>query len=180
MRLLKARATPALIATIIVVAAFFSVRAHEHDSRHLTPMTAAAVHTPVLSARRVPDLLIRRVGDGRIAKRLANTMADPALASSRGQTCLTVRQSGRDIYAQAATQPLLPASNLKLLTAAAVLSRIDGKGINNLSQVVIAGEAWQQWSRHRTGQNPWRPGVDDIASHLGLVDDWLRREFGLR
>jgi D-alanyl-D-alanine carboxypeptidase/D-alanyl-D-alanine-endopeptidase (penicillin-binding protein 4) len=126
-RLLKARATPALVATTIVVAAFLAVRAHEDDSRHLTSLPAAAVHTPVLSARRVPDLLIRKVGDGRLARRLADTMADPALASSRGQTCLVVRQAGREVYAQAAAQPLLPASNLKLLTAAAVLARIDGK-----------------------------------------------------
>ena len=60
------------------------------------------------------------------------------------------------------------------------LARIDGKSINNLSQMSISGQPWQQWSRHRTQQNPWRAGIDDIASHLGLVDEWLRREFGLR
>jgi hypothetical protein len=57
------------------------------------------------------------------------------------------------------------------------LVRSDGKSINNLSAQSIAGEVWQRWSRHRTNQSPWRPGVDDIASHLALVDDWLRREF---
>jgi hypothetical protein len=60
------------------------------------------------------------------------------------------------------------------------LARSDGRGINNLSQIVIAGQTWQQWSRHRTAQNPWRAGIDDVASHLGLVDEWLRREFGPR
>jgi hypothetical protein len=57
------------------------------------------------------------------------------------------------------------------------LDRVDGKAIANLSNQTIRGEVWQRWSRHRTAANPWRPGVDDIASHLGLVDDWLRREF---
>lgn len=57
------------------------------------------------------------------------------------------------------------------------LSRTDGRGIKNLSTETISGEPWQRWSRHRTNQNPWRPGIDDVASHLGLVDDWLRREF---
>ena len=57
------------------------------------------------------------------------------------------------------------------------LSRIDGKGIGALSPQAIRGESWQRWSRHRTGQNPWRPGVDDVANHLALVDEWLRREF---
>jgi hypothetical protein len=57
------------------------------------------------------------------------------------------------------------------------VSRLDGRGINNLSDQLIAGAMWQRWSRHRTQQNPWRPGIDDVASHLGLVDEWLRREF---
>src|SRR5258708_13878719 len=57
------------------------------------------------------------------------------------------------------------------------LARSDGKSINILSAQSIAGEVWQGWSRHRPTANPWRVGVDDIASHLVLVDDWLRREF---
>ena len=60
------------------------------------------------------------------------------------------------------------------------LQRNDGKAIANLSNQNIRGEVWQRWSRHRTATNPWRPGVDDVASHLGLVDDWLRREFEKR
>jgi hypothetical protein len=60
------------------------------------------------------------------------------------------------------------------------LARRDGRSINALSTQVIAGELWQRWSRHRTPQHPWRPGVDDVASHLGLVDEWLRREFVVR
>ena len=123
----------------MVVATFLAVRAHEHDSRHLTPIATAAVRTPVLSARRVPELLIRRVGDGRVDQRLTQTMADPALGSARGQACLEVRQSGRDVYALAPTQPLLPASNLKLLTAAAVLSRIDGR--EQLQTALLADKA---------------------------------------
>jgi len=55
------------------------------------------------------------------------------------------------------------------------LSRQDGRSINNLSDQAIAGEIWQRWSRHRTNQNPWRSGIDDVASHLGLVDECLPR-----
>jgi hypothetical protein len=58
-----------------------------------------------------------------------------------------------------------------------MLARTDGRSINNLTTLKICGSDWQQWSRHRTGANPWRAGVDDIASHLALVDEWLRREF---
>jgi Prokaryotic E2 family E/Multiubiquitin len=60
------------------------------------------------------------------------------------------------------------------------LARMDGKAIANLTPFAISGIAFQQWSRHRTGANPWRAGVDDLASHLALVDDWLCREFGER
>jgi hypothetical protein len=57
------------------------------------------------------------------------------------------------------------------------LARRDGRAIGALSTQNIAGAAWQRWSRHRTSASPWRPGVDDVASHLALVDDWLQREF---
>jgi hypothetical protein len=57
------------------------------------------------------------------------------------------------------------------------LARKDGVGINNLSGQSIDGTDWQRWSRHRTGANPWRPGVDDLSTHLFLVDDWFAREF---
>ena len=57
------------------------------------------------------------------------------------------------------------------------LSRIDGHTINNMSTLTIERKEYQQWSRHRTGSNPWVKDQDDISSHLALVDDWLRREF---
>src|SRR5262245_43884601 len=126
MRLLKARATPALVATAIVVLAFLAFRAHERDARALHPIAAARARTPLLSARRVPDLLVGTVGDGRLSKRLSETLADPALGGAKAQTCLVAQRGSRKIYSQAETQSLLPASNLKLLTAAAVLARIDG------------------------------------------------------
>lgn len=51
-----------------------------------------------------------------------------------------------------------------------------GRAVPNLSPRVIDGRTFQQWSRHRTPDGPWRPGVDDIASHLALVDHWLERD----
>ena len=52
----------------------------------------------------------------------------------------------------------------------------NGRFINALSAQAIDGKAWQRWSRHRTAQNPWRPGLDGVSTHLGCVDDWLARE----
>lgn len=59
--------------------------------------------------------------------------------------------------------------------------RADG-GLIGQTQAVqpLDGKAWQRWSRHRTGQNPWVPGDDDLQTHLVLVADWLAREFGQR
>lgn len=57
------------------------------------------------------------------------------------------------------------------------LIRSDGKRIPNTEQVQsIAGVQYQRWSRHRSGENPWRAGVDNIATHLSLVERWLEKE----
>lgn len=48
-------------------------------------------------------------------------------------------------------------------------------GASNAIQT-IDGKNWQRWSRHRTGHNPWRPGVDDISTHLQIVAFWIERE----
>ncbi|MEQ8454524.1 MAG: E2/UBC family protein [Sandaracinaceae bacterium] len=56
------------------------------------------------------------------------------------------------------------------------LARQDGKAIGALATHNLDGRTFQRWSRHRTKQAPWRPGEDDISSHLALVDDWLERE----
>ena len=45
-----------------------------------------------------------------------------------------------------------------------------------LSNQLIDGKNWQRWSRHRTGQNPWRAGIDNILTHLQMVSYWLERE----
>ena len=76
--------------------------------------------------------------------------------------------------------PLYPDAQIDMVYFSPYLARTDGGAIRQLTDCPIQGKNWQRWSRHRTGQNPWRPGIDDIASHLALVDDWLRREFEKR
>ncbi|HLG41022.1 MAG TPA: E2/UBC family protein [Chitinophagaceae bacterium] len=60
------------------------------------------------------------------------------------------------------------------------LNRKDGKPIRALTTIGLDGKHWQRWSRHRTGENPWRVGVDDICTHLAFVTQWLEREFQIR
>lgn len=57
------------------------------------------------------------------------------------------------------------------------LQRNDGKAIGALSPQAIDGKQYQRWSRHRTGVNPWREGVDDLSTHLSLVNNWFQEEF---
>jgi hypothetical protein len=56
------------------------------------------------------------------------------------------------------------------------INRADGRQISALASDVFDGKNWQRWSRHRTPANPWRPGIDNLATHFGLVEDWLHKE----
>ena len=57
------------------------------------------------------------------------------------------------------------------------LKRTDGKAIPNSDQPLDFNNIrWQRWSRHRTEQNPWRPGIDNIGTHMELVNFWLSKE----
>lgn len=56
------------------------------------------------------------------------------------------------------------------------LVRTDGRAIGAVSPDTFDGKVWQRWSRHRTATNPWRPGLDCLATHFVLVDEWLARE----
>lgn len=58
------------------------------------------------------------------------------------------------------------------------LARTDGRPIGATQAVQqIAGVSYQRWSRHRTAQNPWRPAIDSLGTHIVLIEDWLQREF---
>lgn len=44
--------------------------------------------------------------------------------------------------------------------------------IPNLAMTAVGDASWQQWSRHRP-EGSWRPGVDDLESHLAFVRHFL-------
>ena len=70
-----------------------------------------------------------------------------------------------------------PTAALDMVYVHPSLARSDGRPIGALTAMIIDGKAFQRWSRHRTNENPWRPGIDDVATHLGLVEEWFAREF---
>ena len=84
-----------------------------------------SVATPVLSARRVPAIVSRLVADTRLRAGLGAALDDPALGPAREQSCLVVHQGPRTLVDVRPDLSLIPASNLKILTALAVLARID-------------------------------------------------------
>ena len=74
--------------------------------------------------------------------------------------------------------PGYPDAQLDMMYFLPHLARLDGKALGAVSTGFrFDGRDWQRWSRHRTGQNPWRPGVDSLATHVLLVAEWLEREF---
>jgi E2/UBC family protein E len=72
--------------------------------------------------------------------------------------------------------PGYPEAQLDMAYFHPPLGRTDGRAVGALSWQDIDGCTFQRWSRHRTAAAPWRPGEDDVSSHLVLVDDWLERE----
>lgn len=71
-----------------------------------------------------------------------------------------------------------PDTQIDMVYFRPALDRRDGRAIHAPAAQTILGEQWQRWSRHRTPENPWRAGEDDVSTHMALVLDWLRKELG--
>lgn len=77
--------------------------------------------------------------------------------------------------------PGYPEAQIDMAYFFPALARKDSQPIGRTeSAQALDGKSFQRWSRHRTNEAPWRPGEDDVATHMGLVDDWLEREFKIR
>lgn len=72
--------------------------------------------------------------------------------------------------------PSYPDAQIDMVYFHPQLARVDGRAIPNLTDQPLDGKTFQRWSRHRQGETPWRVGVDDVGTHLLLVEEWLRRE----
>lgn len=71
-----------------------------------------------------------------------------------------------------------PMTELNMVYFFPALARKDGKSIGATeSPQQLDGKTFQRWSRHRTSNNPWKPGEDNLGSHIILIEDWLQREF---
>lgn len=72
--------------------------------------------------------------------------------------------------------PGYPTTQIDMVYVFPHLARADGYPIRALVSDIFEGKTWQGWSRHRTADNPWRPDIDDIGTHLRLVDFWFAAE----
>ncbi|WP_208245031.1 multiubiquitin domain-containing protein (plasmid) [Rhizobium sp. T1470] len=70
-----------------------------------------------------------------------------------------------------------PTAELDMFYCYPQLNRQDGVAIPQ-TQVTeaIEGRGFQRWSRHRGAIAPWRPGLDNVITHLALVEAALLRE----
>lgn len=80
------------------------------------PSVTAPLVTPVLSARRAPELLRSNIADNRIRAAL-----QPFLDEAPANSCIVVTNSGRPVITRNADAPMVPASTEKLLIGAALL-----------------------------------------------------------
>ena len=71
--------------------------------------------------------------------------------------------------------PSYPAAQIDMAYFYPALQLVSGKSIMALTSCDIDGRIFQRWSRHRAA-NEWIPGVDNIATHLFLVNNWLSKE----
>jgi len=69
-----------------------------------------------------------------------------------------------------------PSSQIDMAYFYPAIARTDEKVIRALSSDNFDGKVWQRWSRHRTAQNPWEPGVDCIATHVAYIGSWFTQE----
>lgn len=104
----RQRATAAVLAAIGIAACAVAL---VPDSQPARSTTSSRLATPILSARRAPGTVVDAIGAVRLADQLARI--DGAYAA-----CAAVEDAGVPIVTEDIDAALLPASTLKLLTAA--------------------------------------------------------------
>jgi D-alanyl-D-alanine carboxypeptidase/D-alanyl-D-alanine-endopeptidase (penicillin-binding protein 4) len=132
------------LAIALVGSAAIAVQAERAPALNASNGVPSSV-TPVLSARRVPELIAAPVADRRLVAKLNDFVS--RLPSS---SCLTVAIGGRTVFSSNPTLPLIPASVEKLVTAQAALARLGGGAVFTTSvksagppnDGVVDGDLW--------------------------------------
>ena len=115
-----------VLLAIIGVAGLDAVLAVRQDAAKpgLPGESARQTLVPVLSMRRVPDVIIRAVGRQRLRDRLDEALADPTIAEALPQSCLTASSGGVSLFEFHPHLAVIPASTIKTLTAVGVFAHV--------------------------------------------------------
>jgi serine-type D-Ala-D-Ala carboxypeptidase/endopeptidase (penicillin-binding protein 4) len=122
---------PVLLGVVAVAAVVGAFLLDGHDTA--AAMGSQSPTTPVLSARRAPEVLAAPVADRRLTADL-----EQWIAQSPSSTCLVVESGDRTLYAHNGDMPLAGASNQKLVTATAMLLAV---GPDARLQTAVQAEA---------------------------------------
>ena len=96
---------------------------------------AVELQTPLLSARRIPNVMFGAVADPKFLPTISSYLEKVA-----GTTCSLITENGRVIYSRNAADSLAPASTIKLLTATAALEVL-GSDTRLRTSIVAAASA---------------------------------------
>ncbi|GAO21457.1 hypothetical protein ALISP_1277 [Alicycliphilus sp. B1] len=73
--------------------------------------------------------------------------------------------------------PNYPGAQIDMFYALPHLALHSGNALANTeAQVTIEGKNYQRWSRHRGPSSEWKSGVDNVITHLALVESALLKE----
>lgn len=73
--------------------------------------------------------------------------------------------------------PTYPSAEIDMFYCLPHLALADGRRIAQTeARAAIRGQQFQRWSRHRGAGSPWKPGSDNVLTHLALIDAALLRE----
>jgi D-alanyl-D-alanine carboxypeptidase/D-alanyl-D-alanine-endopeptidase (penicillin-binding protein 4) len=87
--------------------------------------TSSLLTTPLLSPARLPETMQDMAASRRLDVAVAAAMSAHSLgAGAAASSCAEVAQDGHVLYQDHATLPVIPASNMKLVTAAALLDKL--------------------------------------------------------
>ena len=144
----------------------------------------ATVGPPVLAVARVPAVLTRLGAEQRLATAMDAIWADPAVA--RWQACAEVDDAGVPAYVRNGASALIPASNLKLLTAAAALARLGpsatfvttaaaaaapaGGVVAGPLYLVGGGDPLLATDGYRASQHQWTESREPVTRLAALAD----------
>jgi D-alanyl-D-alanine carboxypeptidase/D-alanyl-D-alanine-endopeptidase (penicillin-binding protein 4) len=128
-----------LVALVVVLTIAWAVPASAQPAGGpggTAPTTVPRLTIPLLSARRMPDLLRERIGEQALTTQLHDLVAKAPATS-----CLAVSARGRSVYGFNGDNPVEPASANKLLTAFSILHNADPN--EKVATTVVAAAAPQ-------------------------------------